>query len=197
MTSEATASSIVRPALSIDTNSAIDQGRHPRQANRAVVHAARSAQAPLEGDDAAQSSTSVPGQQTHPRDYNDYETYAPQGRGSNEERYGNSYTHSNDIDASGQHSYQSGFEGEHGDDVMAEDDIHGEHLDDEEGDEEDEEELEDDEDDDLSSSPSIPDENIDFDLVYALHTFVATVEGQATVNKGNSLTLLDDSNSYW
>ncbi|KDN40703.1 hypothetical protein K437DRAFT_258571 [Tilletiaria anomala UBC 951] len=55
----------------------------------------------------------------------------------------------------------------------------------------------DEEDEDLSSSPSIPDENIDFDLVYALHNFVATVEGQATVHKGNSLTLLDDSNSYW
>ncbi|CCF54762.1 hypothetical protein NDA11_006294 [Ustilago hordei] len=56
--------------------------------------------------------------------------------------------------------------------------------------------IEDDES-DLSSSPSIPDENINFDLVYALHNFVATVEGQATVHKGNSLTLLDDSNSYW
>uniref|UniRef100_V5GK81 SH3 domain-containing protein n=1 Tax=Kalmanozyma brasiliensis (strain GHG001) TaxID=1365824 RepID=V5GK81_KALBG len=63
-------------------------------------------------------------------------------------------------------------------------------------DEEEGDEIEDDES-DLSSSPSIPDENIDFDLVYALHNFVATVEGQATVHKGNSLTLLDDSNSYW
>ncbi|KAK0528127.1 protein phosphatase regulator [Tilletia horrida] len=53
------------------------------------------------------------------------------------------------------------------------------------------------EEDEFSSSPSIPDENIDFDLVYALHNFIATVEGQATVHKGNSLTLLDDSNSYW
>jgi SH3 domain len=51
--------------------------------------------------------------------------------------------------------------------------------------------------DDLSSSPSIPDDNIDFDLVYALHTFLATVEGQASVVKGDSLTLLDDTNSYW
>jgi hypothetical protein len=54
-----------------------------------------------------------------------------------------------------------------------------------------------DEDEELSSSPSIPDEDIDFDLVYALHTFQATVEGQASVEKGDSLTLLDDSNSYW
>ncbi|GAA5998355.1 protein phosphatase regulator BUD14 [Rhodotorula paludigena] len=51
--------------------------------------------------------------------------------------------------------------------------------------------------DSLSSSPSIPDEDIDFNLVYALHTFLATVEGQASVVKGNELLLLDDSNSYW
>ncbi|KAI9321230.1 hypothetical protein BX666DRAFT_1834955, partial [Dichotomocladium elegans] len=49
----------------------------------------------------------------------------------------------------------------------------------------------------FTSSPSIPDENINFDLVYALHTFIATVEGQASVMKGDSLTLLDDTNSYW
>lgn len=55
----------------------------------------------------------------------------------------------------------------------------------------------DDDDDELSSSPSIPDEHIDFDLVYALHTFLATVEGQASVVKGDQLTLLDDTNSYW
>ncbi|GAA97253.1 hypothetical protein E5Q_03930 [Mixia osmundae IAM 14324] len=60
-------------------------------------------------------------------------------------------------------------------------------------DEEDEEQFLD----ELSSSPSIPDDNIDFDLVYALHTFLATVEGQASVVKGDHLTLLDDSNSYW
>ena len=59
-------------------------------------------------------------------------------------------------------------------------------------------EPEDNEDEDeLSSVPSIPDENIDFDFVYALHTFGATVEGQASVVRGEPLTLLDDSNSYW
>ncbi|QSL66108.1 hypothetical protein MERGE_000483 [Pneumocystis wakefieldiae] len=47
------------------------------------------------------------------------------------------------------------------------------------------------------SSPSISDEDIDFNFVYALHTFVATVEGQANVIKGDTLILLDDSNSYW
>jgi hypothetical protein len=40
-------------------------------------------------------------------------------------------------------------------------------------------------------------EDIDFDLVYALHTFVATVEGQANAQKGDEMVLLDDSNSYW
>ena len=49
----------------------------------------------------------------------------------------------------------------------------------------------------VGSVLSIPDPNIDFDLVYALHTFAATVEGQASVVKGDALTLLDDSNSYW
>lgn len=40
-------------------------------------------------------------------------------------------------------------------------------------------------------------EDIDFDFVYALHTFVATVEGQANAAKGDTMVLLDDSNSYW
>ena len=39
-------------------------------------------------------------------------------------------------------------------------------------------------DDDGSSSLSIPNESIDFDLVYSLHSFAATVEGQANVVKG-------------
>ena len=52
-------------------------------------------------------------------------------------------------------------------------------------------------DEDDSSSPSIPNESIDFDLVYSLHTFIATVEGQANVVKGDSLFLMDDTNSYW
>ncbi|KAI8064151.1 hypothetical protein BC940DRAFT_97276 [Gongronella butleri] len=76
-----------------------------------------------------------------------------------------------------------------------------EYLEDEEDDEEqalaDEDEELDDDSSTFTSSPSIPDENIDFTLVYTLHTFEATVEGQASVLKGDSLTLLDDSNSYW
>ncbi|KJZ76245.1 hypothetical protein HIM_04327 [Hirsutella minnesotensis 3608] len=57
--------------------------------------------------------------------------------------------------------------------------------------------LDDDMMDKISSSPSIEDEDIDFDFVYALHTFVATVEGQANATKGDTMVLLDDSNSYW
>ncbi|KAL1952851.1 hypothetical protein VTO42DRAFT_4095 [Malbranchea cinnamomea] len=57
--------------------------------------------------------------------------------------------------------------------------------------------LEDDFLDKISSSPSIDDEDIDFEFVYALHTFVATVEGQANAAKGDTMVLLDDSNSYW
>ncbi|BEJ17369.1 hypothetical protein CspHIS471_0607700 [Cutaneotrichosporon sp. HIS471] len=50
---------------------------------------------------------------------------------------------------------------------------------------------------DSSDESILPDENIDFGLIYALHTFLATVEGQASVVKGDSLLLLDDANSYW
>ncbi|PHH60853.1 hypothetical protein CDD81_1100 [Ophiocordyceps australis] len=61
----------------------------------------------------------------------------------------------------------------------------------------DDSDLEDDMMDKISSSPSIEDEDIDFEFVYALHTFVATVEGQANATKGDTMVLLDDSNSYW
>ncbi|KAF9224512.1 hypothetical protein BS17DRAFT_779958 [Gyrodon lividus] len=54
-----------------------------------------------------------------------------------------------------------------------------------------------DDEDDGSSSLSVPNESIDFDLVYSLHSFAATVEGQASVVKGDSLFLMDDTNSYW
>ena len=33
--------------------------------------------------------------------------------------------------------------------------------------------------------------------MYVLHSFTATVEGQANAIKGDVLVLLDDSNSYW
>lgn len=83
-----------------------------------------------------------------------------------------------------QHGVQSHEDEEHS---ILEDDSEGEQ--DDEGDEF--------MDEDDSSSLSIPNETIDFDLVYSLHTFVATVEGQANVVKGDSLFLMDDSNSYW
>jgi hypothetical protein len=54
----------------------------------------------------------------------------------------------------------------------------------------------DDELDQLSSSPSIHDE-IDFQYVYALRTFVATEQGQANAFKGDAMILLNDTNSYW
>ncbi|KAJ1568848.1 hypothetical protein HK405_013117 [Cladochytrium tenue] len=40
-------------------------------------------------------------------------------------------------------------------------------------------------------------EPIDYGLVYALHTFVANLDGQVCVLKGDGLDLMDDSNSYW
>lgn len=67
---------------------------------------------------------------------------------------------------------------------------------DDSGDEHDDERMDDDED-DMSSELSVPDESINFDLVYAIRTFAATVDGQANVFKGDSLVLMDDSNSYW
>ncbi|OMJ12698.1 Tip elongation aberrant protein Tea4 [Smittium culicis] len=51
--------------------------------------------------------------------------------------------------------------------------------------------------DDVASESSLIDEIIDYDCVYALFDFLAMVEGQVTVKQGDSLTLLDDSNSYW
>jgi hypothetical protein len=70
-------------------------------------------------------------------------------------------------------------------------------LEDDSDGEEHEEEEDGDWGDDGSSDLSIPNESIDFDLVYSLHSFAATVEGQANVVKGDSLFLMDDSNSYW
>lgn len=51
--------------------------------------------------------------------------------------------------------------------------------------------------DDNSSSLLTPDGTIDDRLVYALHNFVATVEGQASIIEGDNLILLDNSNSDW
>ncbi|KAJ5620635.1 hypothetical protein N7510_004619 [Penicillium lagena] len=81
-----------------------------------------------------------------------------------------------------------------------EDEMNGTQYDQEDGDLADGESddlLDDDLMDKISSSPSIDDEDIDFEFVYALHNFVATVDGQANAAKGDTMVLLDDSNSYW
>lgn len=53
---------------------------------------------------------------------------------------------------------------------------------------------------DLDSANLAPIESendIDFSLVYALFIFIATLDGQLDVLKGEPLELIDDSNSYW
>ncbi|KAF9356774.1 hypothetical protein BGX26_004794 [Mortierella sp. AD094] len=68
---------------------------------------------------------------------------------------------------------------------------------------EDDEDLDDEEDEDEdmeeegSETLSLTEEDIDFNLVYAFHTFVATQEGQASVVRNDSLMLLEDANVYW
>ncbi|KAI8909006.1 hypothetical protein EDD86DRAFT_218682 [Gorgonomyces haynaldii] len=53
---------------------------------------------------------------------------------------------------------------------------------------------------DLDSAQLVPVESeadIDYSLVYALFTFIATLDGQLNVMKGEPLDLVDDTNSYW
>ncbi|KAF3007256.1 hypothetical protein E8E15_001316 [Penicillium rubens] len=78
-----------------------------------------------------------------------------------------------------------------------EDENHYDHEDGDLADGESDDMMDDDMMDKISSSPSIDDEDIDFEFVYALHNFVATVDGQANAAKGDTMVLLDDSNSYW
>ncbi|KDQ07775.1 hypothetical protein BOTBODRAFT_192233 [Botryobasidium botryosum FD-172 SS1] len=91
------------------------------------------------------------------------------------------------------HSDDPRLQQHHGDNSYASDEDHSVMEDDSSGEEGEGEYI----DDDGSSSLSIPNESIDFDLVHSFTTFVATVEGQANVVKGDSLVLMDDSNSYW
>jgi len=51
--------------------------------------------------------------------------------------------------------------------------------------------------DDRSSSLSTVDGTVDFGVVYSLHNFAATVEGQANVIKGDHLVLMDDRDDDW
>ncbi|KAG0198014.1 hypothetical protein BGX28_008495 [Mortierella sp. GBA30] len=69
-------------------------------------------------------------------------------------------------------------------------------VDEDEEDQVDEEMMDEDEEDD-SETMSLTEEDIDFNLVYAFHTFVATQEGQASVVRNDSLMLLEDTNVYW
>ncbi|KAM0310821.1 hypothetical protein ACHAO8_007739 [Botrytis cinerea] len=82
-------------------------------------------------------------------------------------------------------------------------DEEGQHYEDDEDDEDDDD---DDDDDDIPYAADSrfvdsgwggeclqESEDIDFEFVYALHTFVATVEGQANATKGDTMVLLDDS----
>ncbi|KAJ5727812.1 hypothetical protein N7493_005632 [Penicillium malachiteum] len=94
------------------------------------------------------------------------------------------------------HAY--GDDGVYGEETEEEMDEHGyENEDGDLADGESDDLLDDDLMDKISSSPSIDDEDIDFEFVYALHNFVATVDGQANAAKGDTMVLLDDSNSYW
>ncbi|CEO58930.1 hypothetical protein PMG11_03622 [Penicillium brasilianum] len=101
----------------------------------------------------------------------------------------------------GNHEYRDGVD-MYGEQEETDEDIgrNGEYDHEEDGDLADGESddlLDDDMMDKLSSSPSIDDEDIDFEFVYALHNFIATVDGQANAAKGDTMVLLDDSNSYW
>lgn len=211
------ADTATRPNLTVDVNLAHSQGKSPRQNARAVTHAARSAQAPQQQQQQAPQGGFSSDEDTYPSgnqqqqqrqqrqryqgdespddEYEDGEDEDPRGAGGYANQASRQYTNQNGGYGNGRDQMQ--LEAEDGSEMMLQQDGLEDDEEEEEEEEEDDEDMEDDDDDELSSSPSIPDENIDFDLVYALHTFVATVEGQATVNKGNSLTLLDDSNSYW
>ncbi|KAF9571373.1 hypothetical protein EC968_000689 [Mortierella alpina] len=83
-------------------------------------------------------------------------------------------------------------------DIHQEDDDEDDFDDDMEGDDEDhvDEDMMDEEE-EGSETMSLTEDDIDFNLVYAFHTFVATQEGQASVVRNDSLMLLEDTNVYW
>ncbi|KAF9939242.1 hypothetical protein BGZ67_009732 [Mortierella alpina] len=70
-------------------------------------------------------------------------------------------------------------------------------LEDDEDEFDEDDEDEDMDEDDNSETLSLTEDDIDFNLVYAFHTFVATQEGQASVVRNDSLMLLEDTNVYW
>ncbi|KAF9968236.1 hypothetical protein BGZ70_005626 [Mortierella alpina] len=83
-------------------------------------------------------------------------------------------------------------------DILQDEDDEDEFDDDME--EDDEDQVDDemmDEEEEGSETMSLTEDDIDFNLVYAFHTFVATQEGQASVVRNDSLMLLEDTNVYW
>ncbi|CEH18232.1 hypothetical protein CBOM_04646 [Ceraceosorus bombacis] len=215
----------VKPNLTVDVGLAQTGGRAPAQAAKAAIHAARSASAPRSenGDGSLPGGGGYEGAyggtesaiDMNAQSIENGRTATADGFSSDEDGDGQ------DLYAAAQRRLQHGAtskgaratrDDQHGGAStqggrrMYADNSDSDHEDygpqgetevDMDGNSDDDGVYDEEEEDDLSSSPSIPDENIDFDLVYALHNFVATVEGQATVHKGNDLTLLDDSNSYW
>ncbi|MCO5613972.1 hypothetical protein L7F22_068252 [Adiantum nelumboides] len=193
-----------RPVLTVDVNAAQQSLRRAGPSKAMNTHAMASAQAPQgNGQQQRQSSNGI-----RPGDIISEDDLNAQGGFSSDEEGNDGYdTGVNRQQIAGrggaygnrQHAQQeySLDSQDFADSDSSEGDQYGQEAEGEMGSDEDDGQYDEEDDDELSSSPSIPDENIDFDLVYALHNFIATVEGQATVNKGNSLTLLDDSNSYW
>ncbi|KAG9068623.1 hypothetical protein KI688_010899 [Linnemannia hyalina] len=97
-----------------------------------------------------------------------------------------------------QHQMDIDMQGSHDDDLSEEiEDDDDDFDDDVEDDEVDEEMMDEEDDDEGSEAISLTEDDIDFNLVYAFHTFVATQEGQASVVRNDSLMLLEDANVYW
>ncbi|KAF9156175.1 hypothetical protein BG015_006911 [Linnemannia schmuckeri] len=97
-----------------------------------------------------------------------------------------------------QHQMDIDMQRNHHDDLSEEiEDEDDEFDDDVEEDEVDEEMMDEEDDDEGSEAISLTEDDIDFNLVYAFHTFVATQEGQASVVRNDSLMLLEDANVYW
>ncbi|KAF9194509.1 hypothetical protein BGZ50_006234 [Haplosporangium sp. Z 11] len=97
-----------------------------------------------------------------------------------------------DVDMIHQQIRQNGLQAEEDDDF---DDDFDDDMDEDEGHED--EEMMDEDDDEDTETMSLTEDDIDFNLVYAFHTFVATQEGQASVVRNDSLMLLEDTNVYW
>ncbi|KAG0292893.1 hypothetical protein BGZ96_003542 [Linnemannia gamsii] len=97
-----------------------------------------------------------------------------------------------------QHQIDIDMQRNHHDDLSEDIEDDDDDFDDDVDEDEVDEEMMDEEDDDEGSEViSLTEDDIDFNLVYAFHTFVATQEGQASVVRNDSLMLLEDANVYW